>query len=429
MEVTVKVAYNLVYRYFTLILNKNELIPNLFRTEYSKMVAVLCKVFGMSNIQEVEDLVSETFLTASETWSLKGVPKNPKAWLYAVAKNKAKDLFKRNQLFQNKIRSEVVETDRFQEDFEFDLSENNIQDSQLKMIFAICNPIISVEMQISMALKILCSFGVEEIANAFLTNKSTINKRLYRAKEKLRVHKVDFNLPIEKELNERLSNVLLVLYLLFNEGYFSSSTKQKIRKEMCFEAMRLLYLLLGFKETNFPEANALMALFCFQASRFEARTNTDGEQILYNEQDATKWDFELIKKGENFLMYSGNGNQFSKYQLEAFIAFWHTKPKDSKEKWESILQLYNQLIQIEYSPITALNRTYALAKARSKQEALKEALKINLENNYMYFSLLAELYKDSDVIKEKENLQKALSIAKNENDKKLLLKKLELIKE
>jgi RNA polymerase sigma-70 factor (ECF subfamily) len=403
---------------------KNELIPNLFRTEYSKIVSVLCKSYGLANIELAEDFVSDSFLKAAETWKLKGIPDHPKAWLYAVSKNNAKDYFKRKDLFIGKVASHV-KSQVDSESIEIDLSEDNIQDSQLRMIFAVCNPINTNESQIALALRILCGFGIEEIANALLSSKQTINKRLYRAKEKLRVNNIELSFPEGEELESRLDSVLHILYLLFNEGYYSSSPAVTISKDLCYEAMRMLYLLTENEMTNLPKTNALIALFCFHASRFEARKDEQGQPVLYNDQDKTKWNFDLIAKGESFIQKSAGDGGISKYHLEALIAYWHTRTKfDLKEKWTNILQFYNRLLQIEYSPITALNRTYALSMAQGKEIALKEALKINLHKSHLYHSLLAELYAGLDQEKMIEHLKRALSLTKNEHYKKTIMQKL-----
>ena len=350
-------------------MEKDELIPQLFKTEYRKIISVLCKLFGITHIEIAEDITNDTFLLASETWGLKGIPENPTAWLYTVAKNKTKDYFKRDKIFSEKIISDIEHNQKFIEEFEVDLSKENITDSQLKMIFAICNPIIPAESQIGLSLRILCGFGIDEIADAFLTNKETINKRLFRAKEILRTENIKIELPNEIEINKRLVTVLTTLYLLFNEGYHPSSTKYThLRKELCLEAMRLNYFLIENETTNKPIVNALMALMCFHSSRFEARTNQLGEQILYEDQNKNLWNEALIEKGNFFLIESAKGQEISKYHIEASIAYWHTTKIENTAKWENILQLYNQLLQIEYSPITALNRTYALSKVVGREK-------------------------------------------------------------
>ena len=406
-------------------MHQQELIPHLFRTEFRKITAVLAKTFGIEHIEMAEDIASETFLLALETWTYKGIPENPTAWLYTVAKNKARNHITRKQLFSKKITAGLQQSPSLTTDIEIDLSEKNISDSQLQMLFAICHPAINPEAQIGLSLRILCGFGIDEIATAFLTNKETINKRLFRAREKLRVDKIAIEFPSEAEVNKRLETVLTTLYLVFSEGYYSESHDTILRKDFCLEAMRLTQLLIENEATNKPEVNALMALMCFHASRFEARQNANEEMVLYDDQDENLWDQQLITNGAYFLKQASQGNTISKYHLEAGIAYRHTIKADTKEKWETILQLFNKLLQIEYSPIAALNRTYALSKANGKAAAIIEAEKLNLTDNHFYFTLLGELYKDIDNDKAKQNFEKALSLAKTQTDRNTIRKKIE----
>jgi len=208
------------------------------------------QTFWFDEIEIAEDIASDTFMTAAQTWGMNGVPKNPTAWLYNVAKNKAKNYLQRDSLFKNKIALEIKKTSSDSEENEIDLSTQNINDSQLQMMFAICHPSISPEAQIGLSLRILCGFGIEEIADAFLTNKETINKRLFRAKGKLREEKIKIEMPDVSEIDARLINVLRTIYLLFSEGYYSESQNQIIRKELCFEAMRLCTMLVENPSTN-----------------------------------------------------------------------------------------------------------------------------------------------------------------------------------
>ena len=407
---------------------EKELIPHLFRTEYSKLTAVLGRLFGFEHIEIAEDIVSDTFMIAAETWGQKGLPENPVAWLYTVAKNKAKDHLKRNQLFSEKITAAVkADTDESYE-IEIDLSGKNISDSQLQMMFAICHPAIPPEAQIALSLRILCGFGIEEIADAFLSNKSTINKRLFRAKEKLRTERVKIEFPPKQEIGRRLNTVLTTLYLLFNEGYYSLSQNISLRKDLCLEAMRLTLLLAENKETGQPQVSALLALMCFHASRFEARMGKNGESVLYEEQDASLWDQELIAKGQHFLSLSATEEQPSKYHLEAAIAYWHTDKTDSNEKWESILQLYNLLLLIEYSPVAALNRTYALARANGNELAIVEAEKLSLKGNYLYHCLLGYLYTDVDNETARHHFNIALKLTKSIPDRRKIQEHIKKLK-
>lgn len=402
---------------------ENELIPNLFRTEYQKIVSVLCSLFGIHHIEIAEDIVSDTFLAASETWAIKGIPENPTAWLYTVAKNKTKNHFKRNDIFEKKIVSEIKYTSSLNSpEIEIDLSEQNIADSQLAMIFAVCNPCNSNEAQIALALNLLCGFGINEISDAFLSNKDVIYKRINRAKEKLKEENIKIQNPSITEITERIDTVLKTIYLLYSEGYYSTSQNTILRKDLCAEAMRLTYLLIQNSATNLPSTNALMALMCFHSSRFEARTSEKGEIILYEDQDKTLWNQELIDRGTYFLGKSSIGNTLSKYHLEAGIAYWHTLKSDTSEKWKNILELYNHLIILEYSPIVALNRTFALSKVIGKQKAIIEAEKLNLTDNHFYYSLLGNLYTDVDNLKAKSNFEMALGLAKTVSDRNIISK-------
>lgn len=401
------------------------LIPHLFRTEYRKIVSVLCRHFGLQQMEIAEDIASDTFLTAAETWPLKGIPPQPTAWLYQVAKNKTKNYLQRGLLFATKISPDIKNNSTEGYEEEIDLSPQNVNDSQLQMMFAVCHPAISREAQIGLSLRILCGFGIEEIADAFLTSKETINKRLFRAKEKLKEEKINIELPPAAAMNERLEAVLTIIYLLFNEGYYSVSQNKTLSKDLCLEAMRLCTMLVENESTNEPAVNALLALMCFHASRFDARINEQGEHILYEEQDANLWNADLISKGGYFLNRAASGNELSRYHLEAGIAYWNTQKEDTEEKWTNILYFYNRLLQIAYSPIAALNRTYALAKVNGKQAGIAAAEQLELTNNHFYFALLGELYTGVDDAKAREYYERAWGLAKTEADRAAIRKKLD----
>ena len=235
-------------------------------------------------------------------------------------------------------------------------------------------------------------------------------------------------MPSEKQIDDRLENVLHIIYLLFNEGYYSTTQNQILRKDLCFEAMHLGLLLTGFPQTNKPKTNALMALMCFHSSRFEARQNENNVFILYENQDETLWNQELIEQGKYFLDLSANGNEISSYHLEAGIAFWHCQKEETREKWENILHHYELLSQINDSPSVALNRVFALYKLKGWQAALPEAEKLQLTNSHFYFTLLGELYKYSDYDKAKQNFETAFGMAKTQSDKQILKEKMENLK-
>lgn len=394
-------------------MDSQELLPHLFRTEYRNIVSVLAYSFGIKHIEVAEDIVSDTFLSATETWSLQGTPQNPRAWLYAVAKNKIRNYIKRTSLFDGTITREIVNTAERSMEFDIDLSSQNIADSQLAMMFTVCNPVNATESQIALALSLLCGFGVQEIADAFLTNKEVIYKRVKRAKQKLKDENIAIVQPDAGQIKERLDTVLMTLYLMFSEGYYSASQNRILRKDLCDEAMRLTFLLIENERTSLPVVKALYALMCFHASRFDARENEHGEAVLYDEQDDSLWDQELIVKGMYYLNMSSVGNSVTRFHLEAGIAYWHTQKSDTPEKWSNIVALYNRLLVLAYSPIAALNRTYALSKRDSKQIAIKEAERLNLDNNLYYHTLLGDLYSDIDREKSLRHFELALSLTQS----------------
>lgn len=404
------------------------LIPHLFRTEYRNIVSVLSYTFGIRHIEIAEDIVSDTFLSATEVWSLKGTPDNPRAWLYAVAKNKIKNYLKRNLLFEQNISKDLMYNAGTSEEFELDMSVKNITDSQLAMIFAVCNEVNSVEAQVSLALNLLCGFGTQEIADAFLTNKEVVYKRVNRAKLKLKEADVNIRHPNPHEITERLDTVMMTLYLMFSEGYYSTSQNTTLRKDFCAEAMRLNFLLIENDVTNTPPVRALYALMCFHASRFDARENESGETILYHEQDHSLWDEELIKKGAYYLNSASIGDHVAKYHLEAGIAYWHTIKQDSPEKWYNILDLYSHLLVLEYSPIAALNRTFALAKTNGKKAAIVEAEKLKLTESPFYHTLLGNLYSDLDNQVARQHFETALTLTTSPAARATIIKNIDRLK-
>ena len=392
-------------------------LKNLFQQEFSRLVAGISRQFGLQHIERAEDLVSETFLLAAETWGVRGMPANPRAWLYAVAKQKTLYQFRRHNRLVNKVMPELIGQVGEADDVAVDFSEQAIRDSQLRMLFALCTPLIPDEAQIGLALRILCGFGIDEIAQAFLTNKETITKRLFRAKEKLRTEGISLELPPERELVRRLDRVLRVIYLLFNEGYYSKTQNQTLQQDVCLEAMRLGVMLTDYTQTNLPKTKALLALMCFHASRFSARQPDNGLLILYELQDETLWDVALINQGFWWLRESLSGDEVSTYHLEARIASWHCIKDDTPDKWQAILTLYDQLIRINDSPIVALNRVYALYQVEGQAAALQAIHELRLENSHLYWMLLGELYRETEPLRATDQYRQALALAKTLPDR------------
>jgi RNA polymerase sigma factor (sigma-70 family) len=410
-------------------MDQSNLIPQLYRQEFSKMVALICSRYGVDQMDAAEDIVSETFLAAAETWGLKGVPDNPVGWLYRVARNNTLNGLKHERVFRQKVKGELVRGGVSRVEPELDISPENITDSQLRMLFAVCHPSIPVEAQVSLGLRVLCGFTIDEIAQALLTTNANINKRLYRAKEKLRSSGVTLTLPDEAGVNARLDAVLVTLYLLFNEGYYSASPDKVLRKDLCLEAVRLTYLLAEYRGgvgrgVIRADVYSLLALMCFQASRLNARMDAAGALVLYDQQDSGLWDVELINRGNSFFVKACDAGVLSRYQLEAAIAWWHTHHRDGKEKWENILMLYNKLLIMDYSPIAALNRAYAFARVYGKEAAIPEAEGLELEGNLFYHSLLGELYMGTDDQAAIGHFERAAGLVSTEAERVVLREKI-----
>lgn len=391
------------------------------------MITLLCRYFGLKHIEIAEDIISETFLKASENWATAGMPENPAAWLYTVAKNRAKDHFKHVAIFETKIAVDI-KPDEIEPEPVFELdNEYNMEDGQLAMIFAVCDPGNSTESQICLALQILCGFSIEEIASAFLTNIETIKKRLYRAKTSLRNSGFQIKTLNKTDIQFRLDTVLKTLYLLFNEGYFSKTNNQFIRNELCVDAIRLTLILTENPLTDTEQTKALLSLMCYQSSRLGARSNDHEEIILFDDQDQNLWNKTLIEKGNYYLVNAFQGSQVSKYHLEAAIAYWHTNTANP-DKWQQILQLYNQLILIEYSPVTALNRAFAIAQVYGYQKAIFETEKLKLTGNDHYHKLLGYLYETVDTDKAIDHYNLAAQLTKAKAIKHILEKKIKQLK-
>jgi len=327
--------------------NVNKVVDHLFRHESGKMISVLSKLLGLQNFETAHDIVQDTLLQAMNTWRFTGIPDHPSGWLYRVAKNKAIDFLRRQKRFKDispqysyLLQSEYTLTPFVNNLF----LEDEIHDSQLRMIFACCHPSIPQESQIALALKTLCGLSSPEIAKAFLTNEETVNKRIYRAKEKIKSEKIELEVPGAGEMPVRIDSVLKTIYLLFNEGYNSSSQDYLIREDLCEEAMRLTYLLTTQNSTNLPRAKALLSLMCFQSSRLQARLDDKGNIILLKYQDRKKWYGPLMKKGFDYLELAVQSAEISAYQLEAAIASLHASaPSFEQTEWIAIHQLYEVL--------------------------------------------------------------------------------------
>ncbi|GAB3938445.1 RNA polymerase sigma factor [Larkinella terrae] len=406
--------------------DSNQLVAHLFRHEAGRMVSVLATMLGFDRIELAEDIVQDAMVQALRSWPFQGIPEHPSAWLYRVAKNKALDVIRREKLFRQ-ISGELILESQVEQQVERFFEEEEVIDSQLRMLFACCHPSLPFESQVALCLKILCGLNAREIANAFLTNEETIAKRLYRAKEKIRSSEIRLEVPTGPQLPVRVAAVLKSIYLLFNEGYNSSHPNTLIRQDLCEEAMRLGFLLTQNPQTTTPAAHALLALMCFQVARFDARMNADGGIILVKDQDRTKWNRALITRGKQQLSQSAEGSELTEYHLEAIIALQHCMaPTYAATRWTDILWYYDLLLLRKPSPVVALNRAVALAEVEGPKEALRAVLKIiELASNQYYHAILGDFYAQlhqTDLARQHYN--QAIHLTSSSAEKLLLQKKI-----
>jgi len=414
--------------------NIDQLTDHLFRNESGKMVAVLTKIFGTENLQTAEDVVQQTFIDAINVWKLKGIPDNPSAWLFRVAKNKTIDIIRRNK---HSVQYDFSDSERMLLTSEYTMTttidnfwkDELVKDDLLRMMFACCHPQLSQENQITLILKTLCGFSTAEIAKTFLAPEDTISKRLYRTKEFFRENKVPFTIPSVDELKNRTNTVLNAVYLLFNEGYNSTHAEQLIRNDLIEQAMMLCKLLAENDHTQLPEVFALMALMCFHSARSESRLTPEGEIILLPYQDRSKWNKELVALGNDYMDRAAFGDSVSAYHIEAAIAFEHcTAESFDTTNWQRILELYDWLCSISPSPVSELNKAVAIMQVHGAQKAL-EALELidrkKLEKFYLYHSLYGEIHSRLNNTRLAQMyFQTASKLTQSETEKKILRDKI-----
>jgi RNA polymerase sigma-70 factor (ECF subfamily) len=367
------------------------LIDHLFRHESGKLVAILTRLFGPHNLELAEDVVQDTLLKALEHWKYHGTPDNPSAWLFTAARNKAVDVLRRERQRKNISPDDNIGSG----DSENFVNDQPIEDEQLRMMFVCCHPTIPEEGQVALILKTLCGFSVAEIAKSFLTNEETITKRLYRARQVFREEKVAFAFPSQTEMQQRLSNVLTAVYLIFTEGYQSTHHDSVVREDLVEESLRLGKMITEHSLTSTPESNALMALLCFQTARLAARVDHAGHLLPLKEQDRSLWNQELIEQGNRYLNMASVGETISAYHLQAAIAQEHCAARRYEEtNWKRILQWYNWLLEIKPDGLITLNRLIAYAEVHGAQAALDELMqhpeRDKLARYYLYPAVLGE---------------------------------------
>ncbi|MBN8856000.1 MAG: hypothetical protein BGO55_15295 [Sphingobacteriales bacterium 50-39] len=413
--------------------SSQQLVDHLFRHQAGRMIAVLTRIFGIHNLELVEDTVQETFLKALQVWKFQPIPDNPSGWLMQVARNRTIDLIRRQQKMSDiseelRLRLQTGTEDAIQQFF----LDTEIADSQLRMIFTCCHPALNTEDQVALTLKTVSGLSAAEIAKALVSNDATIQKRLYRAKEYIKEHSIRFEIPVGQELHHRLESVYTVLYLLFNEGYNSSKADELIRYDLCSEAMRLCKLLTEHPVGNTPSTYALLSLMCFQASRFDSRIGDDNSIILLEHQDRRLWNQDLIRWGYYYLNRSSTGDHLSIYHIESAIAAEHCLARDfASTNWKHMLKLYDCLLEYKPIPIVMLNRAIILAQLGLVEEAIGiirelPGIAYLLKHHYIYNAVLGDLYSKAGNITEARGLlENAYELTPSLAEKKLLRGRIE----
>lgn len=403
-------------------------IEAVWRIESAKLIAGLARLVG--DIGEAEDLAQDALLVALEKWPEAGVPNNPGAWLMATAKHRAFDLMRRRTLLERKHEQLRHELDAQVESVIPDLDaalDDDIGDDLLRLVFTACHPVLSTEAQVALTLRLLGGLTTDEIARAFLVPEPTIAQRIVRAKRALADAKVPFEVPRGAELATRLSSVLGVIYLIFNEGYSATAGDDWMRPALCEDALRLGRILAELAPAE-AEVHGLVALMEIQASRAGARVRPDGEPVLLLAQDRAKWDYVLIRRGLDALARAeALGGAEGSYAMQAAIAACHARARTGDETdWERIASLYGTLAQLTPSPVIELNRAVAVGMARGPAAglALVDALVSDpaLTKYHLLPSvrgdLLAKLGRASEARKE---LERAASLTRNARERELLL--------
>lgn len=405
----------------------NESIDHLFRHHAGQMVSVLCRIFGFERIDLIEDSVQDALVSALRRWPFSGTPDNPTAWLIQTAKHRLIDRL-RHESRSGSIDDTFDLVDTTNETPVFFPAE--LAEDQLRMIFACCHPSIPPDSQVALTLKIVGGFSVAEIAAAYLANGDAIAKMLTRAKSRLREASVQPDIPVANDISTRLDAVLKVLYLMFNEGYGASGGDELIRRDLCFEAIRLAEVLSTHVVTASPKTHAATALFCFQASRLPARTDHAGELILLADQDRTVWDKRLIGHGLRHLKLAGSGRELTTFHLEAEIAATYTLAESfDATDWDRILECYDLLQSLGYSGVAELNRIVVLSRLNGSANALAalERMENKSIRRYNLFHitrgyLLAEL---NDPHSAADAFTTALALTGNEAVRRFIERKLD----
>lgn len=364
-------------------------------------MAHLARLLGPARLDLAEDAAQEAMLRALQTWPYQGKPENDAAWLFRVARNAVIDTLRRDRMIGEHEESVVAELTRSAAtNFEDPYFEEQLRDDELRMIFMCCHPEIPRDAAVALSLKAVGGFSVREIARAFLADERTIAQRLVRAKRQISQRELTFEMPRGADLNRRLETVIEVVYFVFNEGYAAHEGDDLTRADLCAEAIRLGLLIAGSAIAT-PQVHALVAVMAFQAARLPARTDESGDLILLEDQDRSRWDGQLIALGFHHFDRAMVGREVSEYHVQAAIGATYARADNAQSvDWRTILQLYDQYLELNGSPVVALNRTVAIARVHGPGEALRAldqlAQNPKLRHYYLFLATRGHLLLDLD---------------------------------
>jgi RNA polymerase sigma-70 factor (ECF subfamily) len=398
----------------------------LHREESGRILATLIRLLGDFDL--AEEMLQEAYAVALQKWPSEGTPANPRAWLISTARHKAIDRLRRDQRFERKAE-EIARTAEVAARPESDREKEMLGDDRLRLIFTCCHPALPLEARVALTLRTVCGITTEEISRAFLVPVATMAQRLVRAKGKIRDAGIPYRVPSSEELRDRLDGVLLVVYLIFNEGYLATSGDALIRRELCAEAIRLGRVLCGLLPRQ-PEAQALLGLMLLQDSRRDARVSAEGELVLLEEQDRTLWHQEQIREGTQIVESALRRGAVGMYAVQASIAALHANAKTARETdWPQIAALYDVLLRNHPSPVVDVNRAAAVAMARSVEEGLALLDEIEKREELKEFHLLpaaqADLLRRLGRLPEAaEAYRRSLRLATNDMERRFLRRRL-----
>jgi RNA polymerase sigma factor (sigma-70 family) len=354
------------------------LVEHFFRHEYGRLVAVLTRSLGVRNFELVEDVVQSTLSNAIQVWGQKGIPENPGAWLYKSSRNLAIDALRRTQIEHRLLQSQSLSANPTDEVSLSVPLDGEVGDESLRLLFLCCHPQIPLESSIAFALKNVSGFSLDEVATALLISKPNAEKRITRAKIKLREVGTELTEVDAAAFESRLEAVQSCIYLLFNEGYASAGGHSSIRKELCEEAIRLTRMLLGAARNSIPSTSAMLALLLMQSARFDTRLNAEGAIVLLEDQDRSLWDWNRIQEAMSWMAKSATGNRLTRYHVEAAIAWEHCRAESFKEiDWNTIAEQYARLNRMQPSPMVVLNLAIAMSYSSGLDSGLKQLVEIS----------------------------------------------------